>query len=75
MMGVFDLTKGTVVNGMNKADVTIWNDLMFFELASGSVRVAKVNYDPVDKHFKSTDIGNSRDSGWFDATSLRGQRF
>jgi WD40 repeat protein len=55
--GVFDLAKGTIVNAMNKADVTLWNDLMFFELASGSVRVAKVEYDPVEKHFKSTPVG------------------
>jgi hypothetical protein len=57
MTGVFDLTKGAIVNGMNKADATLWNDLMFFELASGSVRVAKVEYDPVEKYFKSTPIG------------------
>ena len=56
-MGVFDLTKGIVVNGMNKADVTLWNDLMFYELASGSVRVAKVEYDPVEKFFKATPVG------------------
>ena len=55
--GVFDLTKGSIVNAMNKADTTLWNDLMFFELASGSVRVAKVEYDPVEKFFKSTPIG------------------
>lgn len=57
MMGVFDLTKGAVVNGMNKTDATLWNDLMFFELASGSVRVSKVEYDPVEKFFKSTPVG------------------
>ena len=57
MMGVFDLTKGTIVNGMNKSDATLWNDLMFFELASGSVQVAKVNYDPNDKYFKVTSVG------------------
>ena len=58
MMGVFDLSKGMVVNGMNKVDATMWNDLMFFELASGSVRVAKVEYDPAEKHFKATPVGD-----------------
>ncbi len=58
MTGVFDLTKGSIVNGMNKADATLWNDLMFFELASGSVRVAKVEYDPVEKLFKPTPVGS-----------------
>jgi len=56
-MGVFDLSKGTIVNGMNKADATLWNDLMIFELVSGSVRVAKVEYDPIEKHFKVTPVG------------------
>ena len=56
-MGIFDLTMGTVVNGMNKADATLWNDLIFFELASGSVQVAKVKYDPDEKFFKVTQVG------------------
>lgn len=55
-MGVFDLTKGTIVSGMNKPDVTFWNDLMFFELASGSVSVSKVNYDESDKVLHSSLI-------------------
>jgi hypothetical protein len=56
-MGVFDLSQGTVVNGMNKADATMWNDLMIYELASGSVSVAQVKYDPVEKFLKTTPIG------------------
>jgi len=48
-MGIFDLTLGTVVNGMNKADVTLWNDLVFFELASGKVTVGTAKYNPEDK--------------------------
>jgi hypothetical protein len=56
-MGIFDLTKGMVVNGMNKADVTMWNDLIFYELASGSVQIGKTKYDPVDKFFKVDSIG------------------
>src|SRR5437868_9100330 len=57
MLGVFDLKKGIVVNGMNKADVTIWNDLMIYELVSGSVAVAQVKYDETDKFFHSTPVG------------------
>jgi hypothetical protein len=56
-MGIFDLTKGMVVNGMNKADVTMWNDLIFYELASGSVQIGKTKYDPFDKYFKVDSIG------------------
>ena len=57
MMGIFDLTKGTVVNGMNKADATIWNDLIFFEHVSGSVKVGKLKYSEADKFFKVESIG------------------
>jgi len=57
MMGIFDLTKGTVVNGMNKADATMWNDLIFFENVSGSVQVGKVKYSDADKFFKVESVG------------------
>lgn len=58
MMGVFDLTKGTVVNGMNKADATLWNDLIIFEAVQGSVQVAKVTPDPAGKEFKVSSLGS-----------------
>ena len=51
MLGVFDLKKGIVVNGMNKADATLWNDLMIYELVSGSVAVAQVKYDETNNFF------------------------
>jgi hypothetical protein len=57
LMGVFDLSKGTVVNGMNKADATLWNDVIFFEDVSGSVQVADVKYNPDSKFFNVTSIG------------------
>jgi len=48
-MGTFDLALGTIVNGMNKADATIWGDFMFYELVSGKVTVGNVKYNPDDK--------------------------
>jgi len=57
MMGIFDISKGEIVNGMNKADATIWNDQIFFEMASGSVQVAKAEYQPKEKFFKVTSVG------------------
>ena len=56
-LGVFDLTKGTILSGMNKADITLWNDLLFFEMASGNVSVAQVKYDPAEKIFRTTPVG------------------
>ncbi len=56
-MGVFDVSQGMIVSGLNKADATLWNDLMFYELASGNVTVAKAKYDPLEKFFKTTSVG------------------
>lgn len=51
-MGILDLTQKKIVNGMNKVDATLWNDLIFFEAASGRVQIAKVSADPGDKSLK-----------------------
>lgn len=56
-MGVFDLTKGAIVSAANKVDATLWNDLMFFELASGNVSIAQVKYDPTEKLLRLTPAG------------------
>lgn len=53
-MGVFDLTKGAIVSAMNKGDATLWNDIMFFELASGNVSIAQVKYDATEKMLRVT---------------------
>lgn len=57
MTGVFDLSKGQVISGMNKADASLWDDLMIFELASGKVSISSVKYDPEAKHFRTTAVG------------------
>lgn len=56
-MGIFDLSKGTLVSGMNKNDVTFWNDLIIYELISGSVTVSETKYDETEKILKSTKVG------------------
>ena len=55
-MGVFDVAKGAIVSGFNKADATLWNDLIFYELASGKVTISKVETDTAEKKFKTTSI-------------------
>ena len=55
-MGVFDLTLGTIVNGMQKVDATLWNDFMFYELMSGKVSVAQVKYNPDDKILHTSPV-------------------
>ncbi|HEU4638168.1 MAG TPA: hypothetical protein VFS84_04905, partial [Candidatus Binatia bacterium] len=56
-LGIFDLTKGTVISGMNKVDLTFWNDTVIFERASGSVSVSETKYDATEKIFRSTEVG------------------
>lgn len=56
-MGIFDLTKGTLVSGMNKTDATFWNDLIIYELISGSVTISQTKYDEAEKMLKSTKVG------------------
>ncbi|HKP80544.1 MAG TPA: M48 family metalloprotease [Pyrinomonadaceae bacterium] len=56
-MGIFDLTKGALVSGMNKNDATFWNDLIIYELISGSVTVSQTKYDEETKLLKSTKVG------------------
>lgn len=57
MMGVFDLEKQTVVNGLNKADATVWNNLMAYESAAGSILLREVKYNEAEKKFDATDAG------------------
>ena len=54
LMGIFDVTKGTIVSGMNKADATFWNDLLIFEMVSGSVSISQTKYDEAAKVLRST---------------------
>ena len=56
-LGVFDVSKGQIVSGMNKADITFWNDLLIFELASGNVSVSETKFDPAEKIFRTTSLG------------------
>jgi hypothetical protein len=43
---------------MNKADVTFWNELMIFELASGSVSISEVKYDAEEKILRSNKVAS-----------------
>lgn len=56
-IGVFDLEKQTVATGMNKADATVWNNLMAFEAVSGSILLREVKYNETEKKFDGTDAG------------------
>lgn len=57
MMGIFDLKKAAIVSAMNKADGTLWNNIMAFEGASGSIRLQEVAYNEAEKKFDGKDLG------------------
>lgn len=57
-MGVFDLKRGIIASGMNKADGTMWNELMAFEATNGRILLREVKYNETTKFFDSKDVGN-----------------
>ena len=57
MMGIFDVKNARVATGINKADATIWNNVMAFESAAGKILLREIKYNEADKRFDSADIG------------------
>lgn len=57
-VGVFDVSRKAVVVAMKKADATIWNDLIIFESASGTVRISDFRYDDEKKQFQPKEVGS-----------------
>ncbi len=55
-LGVFDLSRNTLISAMNKSDATLWNDLMLFEGASGKVLISEVQYDEGTKMLKAKEL-------------------
>lgn len=57
-LGIFDLSRNAIVSGLNKLDVTLWNDLMVFEGISGKVLFAEVFYDEEKKMLSRKELGS-----------------
>ncbi len=57
-MGIFDLSQSTIVGGLNKADATIWNDIVVFESTTGKVMVSEFLYDKDKKTLERKEIGS-----------------
>lgn len=56
-MGVFDLNKGLIASGLDKADGAIWNNLMVYEAANGKILLREVRYNETEKKFDAKDMG------------------
>lgn len=57
-MGVFDVKKGIILAGMDKADGTLWNNLMAYEAGNGKILLREVTYNEGEKKFDGKDIGD-----------------
>ena len=56
-MGVFDVKRGTVASGLNKADATMWNNLMVYEALSGKLLLREVSYNEKEQKFDAKEVG------------------
>jgi hypothetical protein len=57
-LGVFDLSRNQLVVGMNKTDVTFWNNLIVSEGASGKVMLSEVTYNEESKILQRKEVGS-----------------
>lgn len=57
-MGIFDLSRNALVAAMNKADATMWNDVVVFEGNSGKVLVGQTSYDEAKKSLQRKELGS-----------------
>ncbi len=57
LMGIYDLKKGVIASGFNKADAAIWNNLIAFESVAGKILLQEVKYNETEKRLSGTDAG------------------
>lgn len=55
-VGVFDLKRSAIVAGMNREDLTLWNNLMAVEAADGKIHFREVSYDEAQKRLDSKEV-------------------
>lgn len=53
----FDLSRGELTGGFNKANVALWNDVLISELTSGNVALYNAKFSPETKTLRSIPIG------------------
>jgi WD40 repeat protein len=56
-VGLFDLKRNVVATGMNKEDMTIWNNLVAFEAQDGRVLLREVSYNEEKKTLEGKEVG------------------
>jgi hypothetical protein len=48
-LGVYDIAKNAIITGMDKEDVSIWQNYLVYEQSSGKVVVSEFRYNPEKK--------------------------
>ena len=56
-MGILDLSRNTIVSGLNKSDATMWNEIMVFEGTSGKVFISETQYNEEKKMLERKELG------------------
>jgi WD40 repeat protein len=59
LISFFDLERGELVGGFNKANVALWNDVFISELISGNVSIASAKFDVETKTLRTTQIASA----------------
>jgi hypothetical protein len=54
-VGVFDVSRGAILTGMNKVDLTVWHDYIVFESTSGNIVLDKFHFNPDKKGIEVDD--------------------
>lgn len=55
MLGFYDIKKGAILSGFNKADATIWNNIIAYESAAGKILLQTVKYNETEKKFDAIE--------------------
>jgi WD40 repeat protein len=53
----FDLERGELIGGFNKATAALWNDVLISELVSGNVAISNATFNPDTKTLRLTQTG------------------
>ena len=57
LMGFYDVKKGVIAAGLNKADATMWDNLIAYESASGKILLREVTPSEAERRFDGRDAG------------------
>jgi hypothetical protein len=54
-LGIFDVSRNEIINGMNKIDATVWKNYLVYEGSSGELVLGNYHFDQEKKHIEFDD--------------------